>query len=73
MKHGKFFRTHLVFTSADLASYLESTVATGARMKESLLEYHRKSGHLIQIRATSRQVVYEGIITIACSSVYAHM
>jgi predicted transcriptional regulator of viral defense system len=60
MKHEKFFRTHPVFTSADLASYLESAVATGARTKESLLEYHRRSGHLIQIRRGLYAVVPSG-------------
>jgi len=60
MKHEKFFRTHPVFTSADLASYLESTVVTGARTQESLLDYHRKSGHLIQIRRGLYAVVPRG-------------
>ena len=60
MKHEKFFRTHPVFTSAELAAYLASTRTTGERTKEALLAYHRKAGHLLLLRRGLYAVVPPG-------------
>ena len=60
MKHEEFFRTHPVFTSADLEAYLISTGTVGARTQEALLAYHKKAGHLILLRRGLYAVVPQG-------------
>ncbi len=50
MKHAAFFRKHPVFTGEELDTYMSTMGEVGSRAKESLLTYHRKSGHLIPIR-----------------------
>ena len=50
MKHAAFFREHPVFTGEELDIYMSAMGEMGSRGKESLLTYHRKSGHLVPIR-----------------------
>lgn len=50
MKHAKFFRKHPVFTSKELDDHLSAMGTIGPRSRESLLNYHRKTGHVILIR-----------------------
>ncbi len=50
MKHAAFFRKHPVFTGEELDIYMSALGEVGSRAKESLLTYHRKSGHLVPIR-----------------------
>lgn len=50
MKHDEFFRKHPVFTGEELDRHLSAMRKVGHRTRESLLEYHRKTGHVILIR-----------------------
>jgi predicted transcriptional regulator of viral defense system len=50
MKHEGFFRKHPVFTSEELNRHLAVMGKPGPRTRESLLAYHRKTGHVILIR-----------------------
>jgi len=50
MKHAAFFRKHPVFTGEELDISMSAMGEVGSRAKESLLTYHRKSGHLVSIR-----------------------
>ena len=50
MKHEEFFRKHPVFTGEELDRHLSAIGKTGRRTRESLLNYHRKTGHVIRIR-----------------------
>ena len=50
MKHEMFFRKHPVFTGEEFNDHLSALGKTGPRTRESLLNYHRKTGHVILIR-----------------------
>ncbi len=50
MKHETFFRKHPVFTSEEFDIHLSGLGKTGSRTRESLLNYHRSTGHIIRIR-----------------------
>ncbi len=60
MKHEKFFRKHPVFTSKELDDHLSSVGTIGPRSRESLLNYHRKTGHVILIRRGLYAVIPPG-------------
>ena len=60
MKHEKFFRTHPVFTSPELAEYIASKGIVGKRTQEALLAYHKKAGRLILLRRGLYAVVPQG-------------
>jgi len=60
MKHEKFFRKHSVFTGDELGRHLSAMGQTGSRTKESLLDYHRKTGHIIRIRRGLYAVIPTG-------------
>ncbi len=60
MKHEEFFRKHPVFTAEELDRHLSSVSQTGARTRESLLGYHRKTGHVILIRRGLYAVIPPG-------------
>ena len=50
MKHELFFRKHPVFTGEELKRHLSALGETGPRTRESLMNYHSKTGHVILIR-----------------------
>lgn len=50
MKHETFFRKHPVFTGEEFNDHLASLGKKGPRTRESLLNYHRNTGHVILIR-----------------------
>jgi predicted transcriptional regulator of viral defense system len=60
MKHEEFFRKHPVFTAEELDRHLSSMGQTGARTRESLLGYHRRTGHVIPIRRGLYAVIPPG-------------
>lgn len=60
MKHEKFFRKHPVFTGEELDRHLSATGKLGPRTRESLLDYHRKTGHVVLIRRGLYGVVPSG-------------
>ncbi|MCK5878932.1 MAG: transcriptional regulator [Holophagae bacterium] len=67
MKHAMFFRNHPVFTGEEMADYLSSCGKTGSRTKETLLAYHRKTGHVLPIRRGLYAVVPPGIDPVSHS------
>ena len=50
MKHETFFRKHPVFTGKEFNDHLSRLGKAGPRTRESLLNYHRSTGHVILIR-----------------------
>ncbi len=60
MKHETFFRKHPVFTGEELNDHLSALGAIGPRTRESLLEYHRKTGHVVPIRRGLYAVIPTG-------------
>jgi len=50
MKHDAFSRRHPVFRGEELAEHLSSSGRVGARMQESLVAYHTRTGRLVRIR-----------------------
>jgi predicted transcriptional regulator of viral defense system len=50
MKLEIFFQSHPVFTGPELSHFLASYKPLGARDRESLLAYHKKTGRVIQVR-----------------------
>ncbi len=60
MKHTRFFRNHPVFTGEEMDNYLSSCGKTNSRTKETLLAYHRKTGHVLPIRRGLYAVVPPG-------------
>lgn len=60
MKHEKIFRKHLVFTGEELNDHLSALGKIGPRTRESLLDYHRKTGHVILIRRGLYAVIPTG-------------
>jgi predicted transcriptional regulator of viral defense system len=60
MKHEEFFRKHPVFTGKELERHLSAAGKSGRRTKESLLNYHRKTGHIILIRRGLYAVIPPG-------------
>lgn len=60
MKHEEFFRKNPVFTAEEFDRHLSSIGKTGARTRESLLSYHRKTGHVILIRRGLYAVIPPG-------------
>jgi predicted transcriptional regulator of viral defense system len=60
MKHEKFFRKHPVFTGEELNDHLSVLGTIGPRTRESLLDYHRKTGHVIPIRRWLYAVIPTG-------------
>lgn len=60
MKHESFFRQHPVFTSKEFDDYLSSLGLRGPRSRESLLNYHRKTGHVLLIRRGLYAVIPHG-------------
>jgi predicted transcriptional regulator of viral defense system len=60
MKHEKFFRKHPVFTGEELNEHLSVLGKTGPRTRESLLNYHKKTGHIIPIRRGLYAVIPTG-------------
>lgn len=60
MKHGAFFRKHPVFTREEFDAHLSGLGKTGSRTRESLLNYHRGTGHVILIRRGLYAVVPTG-------------
>lgn len=60
MKHEEFFREHSVFTGEELDRHLSAMGKTGRRTRESLLDYHRKAGHVIRIRRGLYAVIPTG-------------
>ncbi|PIP44223.1 MAG: transcriptional regulator, partial [Deltaproteobacteria bacterium CG23_combo_of_CG06-09_8_20_14_all_60_8] len=60
MKHEEFFRKHPVFTAVELDNHLSAMGKAGPRTRESLLEYHRKTGHVILMRRGLYAVIPPG-------------
>lgn len=60
MKHEKFFHKHPVFTGEELKRHLSSLGEVGRRTRESLLNYHRSTGHVILIRRGLYAVIPAG-------------
>lgn len=60
MKHKEFFRKHPVFTGKELDRHLSAMGEIGPRTRESLLDYHRKTGHIILIRRGLYAVIPSG-------------
>ncbi|OGR02068.1 MAG: transcriptional regulator [Deltaproteobacteria bacterium RIFOXYD12_FULL_50_9] len=60
MKHETFFRKHPIFTAKELDSHLSAMGKSGSRTRESLLEYHRKTEHIILIRRGLYAVIPPG-------------
>jgi len=60
MKHAKFFNNHPVFTGKEMADYLSSCGKISARTKETLLAYHRKTGHVLPVRRGLYAVIPRG-------------
>jgi predicted transcriptional regulator of viral defense system len=60
MKHERFFRKHPVFTGEELKRHLSAMGEVGPRTRESLLDYHRKTGHVILIRRGLYAVIPTG-------------
>ena len=60
MKHEEFFRKHPGFTGEELDRHLSATGKSGPRTRESLLDYHRKTGHIILIRRGLYAVIPSG-------------
>jgi predicted transcriptional regulator of viral defense system len=60
MKHEDFFRKHPVFTGEELDRHLAALGKSGHRTKESLLDYHKKTGHVIRIRRGLYAVIPPG-------------
>lgn len=60
MKHEEFFRKHPVFTSEELDRHLAARGNPGARTRESLLDYHRKTGHIVLVRRGLYAVIPPG-------------
>ncbi len=60
MKHEVFFRKHPVFTDEEFVRYLSTFGEMGARTKEALLNYHKKTGHVVHIRQGLYAVVPRG-------------
>ena len=60
MKHETFFRKHPVFTGEEFNDHLASLGKTGPRTRESLLNYHRNTGHVILIRRGLYAVIPRG-------------
>ena len=60
MKHEDFFRKHPVFTGEEMAGYLSSCGKPGSRTRESLLAYHKKTGHVVSVRRGLYAVVPPG-------------
>lgn len=60
MKHEEFFRKHPVFTGEELERHLSATGKSGHRTRESLLNYHRKTGHVVLIRRGLYAVIPPG-------------
>ena len=60
MKHDKFFRKHPVFTGEELNEHLSAMGDIGPRTRESLLDYHRKAGHIVLIRRGLYAVIPPG-------------
>ncbi|MEA3547147.1 MAG: transcriptional regulator [Thermodesulfobacteriota bacterium] len=60
MKHDEFFRKHPVFTGKELDMHLSATGKLGHRAKESLLAYHRKTGHVVLVRRGLYAVIPPG-------------
>ncbi|MBN2689361.1 MAG: transcriptional regulator [Gammaproteobacteria bacterium] len=50
MKIEKFFATHPVFTIAEFFCYLQQSSSYNHNTAKSLLNYHKKSGHILQVR-----------------------
>jgi len=60
MKHEMFFRKHPVFTGEEFNDHLSALGGTGPRTRESLLNYHRRTGHVILIRRGLYAVIPSG-------------
>ncbi|MBU0944061.1 MAG: transcriptional regulator [Proteobacteria bacterium] len=60
MKHEKFFRKHPVFTGDEFTDHLSAMGKIGPRTRESLLNYHRNTGHVILIRRGLYAVIPTG-------------
>jgi predicted transcriptional regulator of viral defense system len=60
MKHETFFRKHPVFTGDELNDHLSTMGDIGPRTRESLLNYHRSTGHVILIRRGLYAVIPTG-------------
>lgn len=61
MKHERFFRKHPVFTGKELKRHLSAMGEVGPRTRESLLDYHRKTVHVILIRRGLYAVIPTGV------------
>ena len=60
MKHETFFRKHPVFTGEEFNDHLLALGKIGTRTRESLLNYHRTTGHVILIRRGLYAVIPPG-------------
>ena len=60
MKHDAFFRTHPVFTGAELADHVSSSGEVGERARETLLAYYRKTGRVVRVRRGLYAVIPPG-------------
>ena len=60
MKHEEFFRKHPVFTSEELDRHLAARGKPGKRTRESLLDYHRRRGHVVLVRRGLYAVIPPG-------------
>ena len=60
MKHETFFRKHPVFTGEELKRHLSALGKIGPRTRESLLNYHSNTGHVILIRRGLYAVIPAG-------------
>lgn len=60
MRHETFFRKHPVFTGKELDEHISSMGNVGPRTRESLLNYHKKTGHIVPIRRGLYAVIPPG-------------
>lgn len=64
---SEFFRSHPIFTSDELATFLKERGSNHPRNRESLVRYHRESGAIFQVRRGLYCSVPPGIAPEQCS------
>lgn len=60
MKHDEFLRKHPVFTGEEMIDYLATRGEVGARTREALLAYYKKTGRVVSVRRGLYAVVSPG-------------
>ncbi len=66
MKLQDFFATHPVFTYQDLVEFLSDKGSTNVKTRESILNHHTKSGHLLRVRRGLYVTVPPGLTPEKC-------